>query len=146
MSETPEKQEPAAPPQKSELAAQPQKINVVIQDLEGDASKKVVYSKTFTVDYTNPDDGGRVVGTFTVKRPTLGDLSNFGLTKARMSGGERVSRDIDWLNEMIAFCQIALTATPDWWNPYDTYDEELLTLVFNHARSFQDSFRKRLEK
>jgi hypothetical protein len=120
--------------------------NVVIQDLEGDASKKVVYSKTFTVDYTNPDDGNRLVGTFTMKRPTLGDLSQFGQLKARYNGGERVSRDIDWLNEMIALCQITITDAPDWWDPLNTYDEELLTIVYNHVRSFQDSFRKRLEK
>ena len=137
MSETQEKQELPAPQKPS---------NVVILDLEGDASKKLAFTKTFTVDYMNPDDGKRLVGTFTVKRPTLGDLSQFGSVKARLNGGERVSRDIDWLNEMIAFCQVTLTATPDWWDPYTAYDEELLTLVFSHTRSFQDSFRKRMEK
>jgi len=136
MSETQEKQELPAPPKAP---------NIVIQDLEGDMSKKVMYSKTFTVDYLSPDDGNRIVGTFTVKRPTLGDLSQFGSIKARLNGGERVSRDIDWLNEMLAFCQVVLTNTPDWWDPYTAYDEELLTLVFQHARSFQDSFRKRME-
>lgn len=142
MPET-EKQELPAPPAVPTPLAAP---NVVIQDLEGDAEKKLVYSKTFTVDYTNPDDGKRLVGTFTCKRPTLGDLSQFGSIKARLNGGERVSRDIDWLNEMIAFCQVIITTSPDWWNPYNTYDEELLTLVYTHVRSFQDSFRKRVEK
>ncbi len=126
-------------------ATTPASKNVVIQDLEGDASKKVTYTKSFTVEYVHQDTGDRLVGTFTVKRPTLGDLSQFGALKARYNGGERVARDIDWLNEMIAFCQVTLTSAPDWWDPVNTYDEELLTLVFNHARSFQDSFRRRME-
>jgi hypothetical protein len=140
-----EKQEtPAAPAAPAAVASKP--LNVVIQDLEGDATKKVVYSKTFTVDYTNPDDGNRLVGTFTVKRPSLGDVSQYGLLKARYNGGERVARDIDYLNDMIAFCQVMLTTTPDWWDPLNSYDDDLLTLVYDHVRSFQDSFRKRLEK
>lgn len=137
-----EKQETPATP-----AATPSKpVSIDIRDLEGDLGKKVSYTKSFTVEYINPDDGNRVVGTFTCKRPTLGDLSQFGVMKARYNGGERVTRDIDWLNEMIAFCQVTLTVTPDWWDPLNTYDEELLTIVYNHVRSFQDSFRKRLEK
>lgn len=138
-----EKQESPATP-----AAEPSKKtdNIDIRDLEADAGKKVSYTKSFTVEYVNPDTGDRIVGTFTCKRPTLGDLSQFGLMKARYNGGERVTRDIDWLNEMIAFCQITLTNTPDWWDPINSYDEELLTLVYNHVRSFQDSFRSRLGK
>jgi hypothetical protein len=131
----------AAPP----VAAPSKPKNVQIQDLEGENGKKVAYTKTFTVDYLNPDDGNRLVGTFTAKRPTLGDLSQFGALKARYNSGERVSRDIDWLNEMLAFCQITLTTSPDWWDPTNAYDEELLTLIYNHVRSFQDSFRRRVE-
>jgi hypothetical protein len=137
-----EKQETPATP-----AAAPSKPkNVDIRDLEGDSTKKVSFTKSFVVEYLDPDTGNRLIGNFTVKRPTLGDLSQFGLMKARYNGGERVARDIDWLNEMIAFCQVTLTDTPDWWDPLNTYDEELLTIVYEHVRSFQNSFRNRLEK
>lgn len=135
-----ESQETPATP----AAAPSKKKNVEIRDLEGDPAKKVEFTKSFVVEYLDPDTGNRLVGNFTVKRPNLGDLSQFGTLKARYNGGQRVQADIDWLNEMIAFCQVTLTVTPDWWDPLNSYDEELLTLVFNHARSFQDSFRKRL--
>jgi hypothetical protein len=133
--------------EKKELPAEPaaeKTQNVIVKDLEGDPSKKITYTKSFTIDYVNPDDGVRLVGTFTMKRPTLGDLSQFGVLKARLHGGEAVARDISWLNEMIAFCQATLTDFPEWWDPMNSYDEMLLTTVYKHVRSFQDSFRKGL--
>jgi hypothetical protein len=117
---------------------------VRIQDLDAEVSKKLAFTKSFTVEYVNPDDGKRLVGTFTMKRPTLGDLSHFGLIKARLTGGEQVGRECSWLNEMLAFCQITLTDHPEWWDPMNSYDDELLTMLYKHVRSFQDSFRKEL--
>ena len=137
-----EKIEAPAPAETS--ASKPKPSHVQIQDLDPGATKKVAFTKTFTVDYTNPDDGKHLVGSFTVRRPTLGDLSRFGLVKARLNGGEAVERQIDWLNEMLAFCQVTLSEFPEWWDPFNTYDEELLTMLYKHVRSFQDSFRNRM--
>jgi hypothetical protein len=128
----------------TEGAAPAPEKRVRIQDLESDATKKLAFTKSFTVEYVNPDDGKRLVGTFTMKRPTLGDLSHFGVLKARLNSGEQVGRDVSWLNEMIAFCQTTLTDFPEWWDPMNSYDDELLTMLYKHVRSFQDSFRKEL--
>lgn len=116
---------------------------IEINDVETGDEKKLAFTKTFIVEYTDPDTGKKVIGTFTVKRATLGDLGTFGILKSRLNGGLNVDGGIDWMNEMIAFCQATLTDTPAWWNPSDLYDQTLLVRVYGRVRAFQDSFRDR---
>lgn len=114
---------------------------IKITDVDTSAEKKLSFTKTFVVEYTDPDTGKKLVGNFTVERATLGQLANFGIIKARLNGGMKVEGYIDWMNEMIAFCQATLSDTPSWWDPQNSYDQALLVDVYNHVRSFQDSFR-----
>jgi len=114
-----------------------------ITDVETGADKKLAFTKTFNVEYIDPDTGKRLIGTFTVERANLGALSQFGIIKARLNGGMTVDRGIDWMNEMIAFCQATLTDVPAWWDPATSYDQALLVKVYGHVRAFQDSFRNR---
>ncbi len=116
---------------------------IEITDVETSADKKLSFTKTFTIEYTDPDTGKKLVGSFTVKRATLGDLSTFGQLKARLMGGLNVDRGIEWMNEMIAFCQATLTDFPSWWDPTESYDQNLLHAVYMKVKSFQDSFRDR---
>lgn len=117
--------------------------DVDIRDLTPDNEKKLSFEKSFRVDYRDPFTGETFSGTFTVKRPTLGDLTQYGIFKSQLSGGEpSVDRSIAWMNEMIAFTRVALTKVPDWWDPMNSYDEDLLTKVYDHVRAFQDSFRE----
>lgn len=124
---------------------QEQKIEtkIDITDVGTSADKKLAFTKTFNVEYVDPDTDKKVIGTFTVKRASLGDLSQFGIVKARLNGGQNVDRGIDWMNEMIAFCQVTLTDAPAWWDPIEMYDQTILVAVYGHVRSFQDSFRNR---
>lgn len=116
---------------------------VKIDDVPSSAEKKLSFTKTFNVQYNDPDSGKLLMGTFTVKRATLGDLQQHGIIKAQMCGGQNVDRGIDWMNEMISFLQVVLTDVPQWWDPTNLYDQTLLVMVYNHVRSFQDSFRVR---
>lgn len=119
------------------------RAEIKIQDLSGSGEpKKLAYTKTFTVEYVDPVTGDRLTGQFTVKRPTLGDIAQYGAIKARLNGGERfVEPAVDWINEMIAFCKVTLTEFPKWWDPTELYDDGLINEVYEHVRSFQDSFR-----
>jgi hypothetical protein len=116
---------------------------VKIDDVLSGVEKKLAFTKTFTVQYDDPDTGKLLNGQFTVKRASLGDLGQFGIIKSQLNGGQVVDRGIDWMNEMIAFCQVTLADTPQWWDPINLYDQTLLVKVYNHVRSFQDSFRVR---
>jgi len=117
--------------------------DIKIRDLTPDSEKKLAFEKSFHVDYVDPFTGERLSGTFTVKRPTLGDLSEFGVIKARLFGGAlAVDRGIEWMNEMLAYTQVVLTKFPEWWDPTNSYDEDLLTMVYGHVRQFQNSFRE----
>jgi hypothetical protein len=116
---------------------------VQIRDVDaGDGARPVSYTKSFIVEDQDPVTGKKQVGTFTVKRITIGDLSTYGMLKARMAGGQVNLDPVPaWINEQIALCQVALTETPKWWNPAELFDDELLNEVYNHVRQFQDSFR-----
>jgi len=114
-----------------------------ITDIETAGDKKLAFVKTFNIEYIDPDTGKKLIGTFTVERTNLGALSQFGIIKARLNGGMKVDAGIDWMNEMIAFCQVALTEVPSWWDPTTSYDQALLVKVYGHVRAFQDSFRDR---
>ena len=113
-----------------------------ISDVETSADKKLSFTKTFFFEYKS-EDGTRLAGQFTCQRPNLGALGQLGVIKARLNGGEKIHASLDFLHEMLAYCQVTLTETPDWWQPADFYDADILRSVYDHVRSWEDSFRKR---
>ena len=108
-------------------------------------------TKTFHVDYHSEMEDKSYVGTFTVKKLTIGDLSQLGLLKAKLSDGfsynESSGRGIDdttnALNEMLAHFQIALIQKPDWFVPDDLVDVGLLRVVYKEVASFEADFLNR---
>lgn len=120
---------------------------ITIVDVTGTADAKTLpFTKSFTVDWINHETGDRLVGTFTATRPPLGTIGLIAVMKARLNGGERVHPDIDFMHEMVAFLHYVLTDTPDWWKPHEFFDATILRKVWDHVRSWQDSFRKRVEQ
>lgn len=116
---------------------------ITIVDVQQADDKKLNFTHSFRVDWKDPETDELNTGTFTCRRPTLLMISEIAIIKARLNGGEQVGRDIDFMNEMRAFLQVVLTKTPDWWKPDDFFDAAPLRKVWDHVRSWQDSFRKR---
>jgi len=108
-------------------------------------------TKTFHIDYHSKMDDKNYVGTFTVKKLTIGDLSRLGLLKARMADGfshsESTGRGIDdttnAINEMIAHFEVALIQKPDWFVPDDLIDLGILREVYGEVASFEADFLNR---
>ena len=91
------------------------------------------------------------VGTFTVKKLTIGDLSRLGLIKARMADGlsynETTGRGIDdttnAINEMLAHFDVALIQKPEWFIPEELIDVGLIREVYSEVASFEANFLNR---
>jgi len=106
------------------------------------------FNKSFSIDHLSEMDGQRYMGTFTVKKLTIGDLSRLGARKAQLCGGYTVGLEggsnIDpgtaMLNEMIAHCEIALMSKPDWFDPEKLIDPALLNKVYEEVARFEANF------
>lgn len=124
--------EPAPPPRP-----------VAIVDVADDAGKTISLAKSFTVTWRNPETGHVKTGTFTARRPSLGHLGQIAVLKAKLNGGERVDPQTDFYHEMMASLQIILSDFPDWWAPADFFTADPLREVWDHVRSWIDSFRNK---
>ncbi len=80
--------------------------------------------KTFVFDYTSPLDGNRYAGTFTFRRPTVGQHVQIdSLKSALLDGryydsdnpGRGISAETDALASAIAFLDVCLVRGPEWW-------------------------------
>jgi len=108
-------------------------------------------TKTFHIDYHSKMEEKSYVGTFTVKKLTIGDLSQLGLIKAKLADGfsynESTGRGIDdttnAINEMLAHFEIALIQKPEWFEPDDLVDVGLLREVYGEVASFEADFLNR---
>ena len=105
-------------------------------------------TKSFSVDVTSDMTGERYMGTFTVKKLTIHDLSRLGHRKAQLCGGfsydPEGSKGIDpataMLNEMIAHCEIALISKPEWFDADKLTDIDVLNAVYEEVSSFETNF------
>jgi|3_EtaG_2_1085321.scaffolds.fasta_scaffold00110_32 hypothetical protein len=106
-------------------------------------------TKSFSIDYQSEDSGDRYMGTFACKKLTIRDLSRLGHRKAELCGGHsynpETGKGIDpgtaMLNEMIAHCEIALISKPEWFDPENMTDLEVLNLVYKEVAAFEVNFR-----
>lgn len=117
--------------------------DIDIQDAEAQ-SAQLGTVKSFIVKWTDRETGKVHVGTFTVRRPSLGQLGQMAVLKAKMNGGEKVDPQTDFLHEMIAGLQVMITDSPPWWNPETFFDASPLRKVWDHVRSWLETFRKRV--
>lgn len=107
--------------------------------------------KTFSFEYYSEIEDRHYHGNFTTKKLTIGDISRMGVIKAQLCGGlvydpvsgKGVETHISNINEMISHCQVALVNHPEWWNPEEFIDPEILTLVWKEVVTFENSFRGR---
>lgn len=116
---------------------------VVIADLTGTDGKTIQSTTSFTVTWRNPETGKVLVGTFTARRPSLGQLGQIAVLKAKLNGGQNVDNQTDWLHDMMAGLQVCLVDFPDWWKPADFFTADPLREVWDHVRSWADSFRNK---
>jgi hypothetical protein len=106
------------------------------------------FTKSFSIDFQSKMDRQRYMGTFTVKKLTIGDLSRLGARKAQLSagytvgleGGSNIDPGTAMLNEMIAHCEIALLSKPDWFDPEKIIDPGLLSAVYEEVAGFEANF------
>lgn len=104
--------------------------------------EKLPLTKTFHIEYKNPDDDTLHTGSITIKRPTLGMESMIGAVRARLAGGLAVDRHTDNLNNMIAYCEVVITESPPWLDLRECYDVKLLKALHDYIYAWECSFRR----
>jgi len=108
-------------------------------------------TKTFHIDFYSQMEEKSYVGTFTVRKLTIGDISRLGLLKAKMADGfsynEITGRGIDdttnAINEMLAHFEVALIQKPEWFIPDELIDVAVLREVYGEVASFEADFLNR---
>jgi hypothetical protein len=107
-----------------------------------DGGSKLVTTKVFELKFKSLD-GTSYAGRFVVKRLTLGQLGRMAVIKAKLNGGEALTANMDYLHEMMAYCLATIIEAPDWWTPEEFYDVDLLRVVYEHVRSWEETFRNK---
>ena len=105
-------------------------------------------TKTFHIDIISKVDSCRYHGSFTTKKLTMGDLSRMGMRKAQLAGGYNfdpetkhgIDAPTNMLNEMIIHCEVALVQKPDWFDPENMSDVDVLRGVYEEVASFEADF------
>lgn len=106
---------------------------------------KFAKQQQFSVDYTGPD-GEHLEGVFMVKRLTIGEQAQVGITKARMAQSLTVDPGTDSTLQMFSTLNAALIEKPAWFNPADLFDDDLVIQVYRRCLAFEASFRKPAQK
>lgn len=115
----------------------------------------VVSEKTFNVNYHSKAEGKWYTGMFTAKRPTIMQSMQIEGIKSTILGGKYydprnpgcgVSPEMSAMAEMMAFLQVTVTQSPDWWEGGvgDFSDPDLLYEIFYQAQEV-DPFRERFD-
>jgi len=106
--------------------------------------------KAFKVVFNSEVDGRSYEGRFIVKRPNLHDqMKIVGRKSEILEGkyydpehpGRGVPQFMDSMAEMMAFLEVCIKDSPDWWDNGGIHDPELLAAVFEGAAA-ADPFRK----
>lgn len=105
--------------------------------------KKTKFAKQqqFSVDYTGPD-GEHLDGNFIVKRLSIGEQAQVGVSKARMAQSLNVDTGTDYTLQMFATLNAAIIEKPAWFNPTDMFDDDLVIQIYRRCLAFEASFRK----
>lgn len=107
---------------------------------EKDGAKS--FSKTFHVEYRDPDSGNLYSGEFTVKRLNGREILAMGAYKATLLGGFLVTHEYNELASCMAYLRTAVTTKAEWFNPEDSYDTKLTYAVHDYCRHWERSFRR----
>lgn len=107
-----------------------------------DGKPSLRFTKTFHVEYTNPDTGNLHTGEFGCRRLNAMLMIQYSVVKARLCEGLTVNPGGDMLASWLAYLEVALNKWPDWWKQYETYDQEALHALHDYVRVWEESFRK----
>jgi hypothetical protein len=132
--------EPTPPTKAEPKPVEEREINIV--DLTGSDGKTIQTTTSFTMTWKDPETGRINSGTFTAKRPSLGTLGQIAVYRAKLNGGQQVDPQTNFLHSMMADLFYILTEAPDWWQPDTFFTANPLQEVWDHVRSWLDSFRK----
>lgn len=95
---------------------------------------------TFHVD--KEVNGERYVGSFTVHRPTIGEMMRIGVLEARELGGlSNVDQVTQMMAHMVATLEIVVDMKPEWWKPREILEFEVLQEVFEQYLDFLRRFQ-----
>jgi hypothetical protein len=105
--------------------------------------------RTFYIDHQSDVDGKKYAGSFTAKRLSLFEQAKVGTLKAQLSGGMHcnvetgsgVDLGTDFLNDMVAHCEVSIVNAPEWWNPREAFDLDMLRKVYEEVVKFR-TFRE----
>ena len=116
---------------------------------DGLVSSPIAIQDQFNIDFVSKVDGKRYHGQFTVKKLSIKDIGQIGVRKTQLNGGfhhdpttpgSGVPPQTDWLNQMIAYLEIALVQMPFWFDLDQIYDPDLLGEIFKNATEYENNF------
>ena len=118
----------------------------ITKGYESEKVKGIKFFRAFSFDFTD-SDGIRRVGTFVVKRLTIGEAGQVGVRVAMLNGGMDggVPPAVAVLNSMRAHLEFALVERPEWFVMENLYDERIIFGVYGEVAKFEDSFRRPVE-
>lgn len=102
---------------------------------------------TFEINITGEKSGEKYSGVFTYKRLNLGEARRARCEKTRLMEDLRnLDEETTMLCEMISWLNQGLKNAPPWWgNPWDLYDYNVITNVFNKVLDFENNFSEQLK-
>lgn len=107
--------------------------------------KKLLNSHTFTIEMAGVT-GEIYNGSFTVHRPTMGEMMRIGVNEAQQLGGlSNVDGATQMLAHMIATLEVVVDLSPTWWKPRDIRDVEVLQAVYEKYIDYLREFQGRTE-
>lgn len=109
--------------------------------LQIQAGKHRTLTKQIDLSHINPE----YVGTFKFHHPTVIERMQIGVLKAQLLNGLEGRVDVltDNIAHMTATLRYVLDSAPDWFNPEQIYEYEVLDAVYEEYIKFLDSFRRR---
>lgn len=111
-------------------------------EVKSDLVDKLQNEFIFHFEFTSPVDDKLYAGTFRARRLTLGAFGQMRVVEARLNGGVEPTGEARVIHNMMAYCRAVLHEVPEWWAPESFYDFDILRLVHDHVRHWENSFRR----
>jgi len=108
--------------------------------------KKLLNTHSFTIEMSG-STGEIYAGSFTVHRPTMGEMMRIGVAEAQQLGGlSNVDVSTSMLAHMIATLEVVVDLSPTWWKPRDMRDVEVVQAVYEKYIDYLREFQGRTEQ
>lgn len=117
----------------------------IVADTEADGLPR--RHKTFHLTYYSPYHDETFQGNFSIKKLTVAEIAQVGVRQAQLNSGQTgVNPVASMYNMWLAQFDYSITHSPNWWEPGEELDSNLLSTVFGKVVSFEDSFREVVER